>query len=124
MDLFASEESTHCRLWYSWMEASSPLGQDALAHDWPPTLLYAFPPLPLLLPTLHRVLQQGHSLLLVAPFWPGRPWFPLLRRLCRSLPWHLPVRRDLLSQLAGQIWHPDPSRLNLCVWPLQGPSHS
>ena len=71
-------------------EATSPLGQDALAHDWPDRPLYAFPPLPLILPTLQRVLLQGHRLLLVAPFWPGRLWYPLLLRLCCSAPWRLP----------------------------------
>lgn len=60
---FASEESIHRHLWFSWMEVSSPLSQDGLAHDWPLAQLYAFPPLPLILPTLHRVLQQGHRLL-------------------------------------------------------------
>ncbi|KAK5895026.1 hypothetical protein CesoFtcFv8_011655 [Champsocephalus esox] len=123
VDLFASEESRHCPLWFSWTEVTSPLGQDALAHDWPDTLLYAFPPLPLILQTLQRVLTQGHRLLLVAPRWPGRVWFPLLRILCCSPPWRLPDRKDLLSQLKGQIWHPDPRRLQLWVWPLQGPTH-
>ncbi|XP_062372037.1 uncharacterized protein LOC134059609 [Sardina pilchardus] len=122
VDLFASEESTHCPLWFSWTEESSLLGQDALAHDWPEVLLYAFPPIPLILPTLQRVLQQGHRLLLVAPFWPGRTWFPLLHKLCSGSPWRLPDRRDLLSQLQGQIWHPDPLCLQLWVWPLQGPT--
>ncbi len=32
VDLFASEESTHCLLWFSWTEKSSTLGQDALAQ--------------------------------------------------------------------------------------------
>ena len=122
VDLFATKESTHCPLWFSWTEESSPLGQDALAHDWPEGLLYAFPPIPLIFPTLQRVLQQGHRLLLVAPFWPGRTWFPLLRRLCSSSPQRLPDRKDLLSQLQGKIWHPNPCCLQLWVWPLQGPT--
>ena len=46
VDLFASEESAHCPLWFSWTEVTGPLGQDALAHDWPQSPLYAFPPLP------------------------------------------------------------------------------
>ncbi|XP_020780058.2 uncharacterized protein LOC110159790 [Boleophthalmus pectinirostris] len=122
VDLFASQETTHCPLWFSWTECASPLGQDALAHDWPRTLLYAFPPFPLIFQTLLRVLQEGHSLLLVAPFWPARPWFPLLLRLCSGPAQRLPSRRDLLSQLGGQILHPDPGRLKLWVWPLQGPA--
>ena len=60
VDLFASERSTHCSLWFSLKERTSPLGQDALAHTWPEVLLYAFPPLPLIFPTLLRVLRQGH----------------------------------------------------------------
>lgn len=59
--------------------------------------------------TLLRVLQEGHRLLLVAPFCPARIWFPLLRRLCCSSPMRLPFRRDLLSQLGGRILHPDPN---------------
>jgi len=42
VDLFALENTTHCPLWFAQMEASSPLGQDALSHDWPDCLLYAF----------------------------------------------------------------------------------
>ncbi|XP_034001039.1 uncharacterized protein LOC117494304 [Trematomus bernacchii] len=123
VDLFASKMSTHCPLWFSLMEKTSPLGQDALAHSWPGCLLYAYPPLPLILPTLLRVLHQGHRLLLVAPFWPARTWFSLLHRLCCGTPWRLPNRKDLLSQLEGRMWHPDPCRLQLWVWPLEGPTH-
>ena len=51
----------------------APLGQDALAHEWPRVFALCLSPLyPLIWPTLQRVLQRGHKLLLVAPFWPGR----------------------------------------------------
>lgn len=121
VDLFASRESTHCPDWFSLVDDTAPLGLDALAHDWPRTLLYAFPPVPLILPTLLRVFQEGHQLILIAPFWPARTWFPLLRRLCCNLPRPLPSRRDLLSQFGGRMLHPNPDRLRLWVWPLQGP---
>lgn len=120
VDLFASRATTHCPLWFSLAESGS-LGQDALAHPWPHTLLYAFPPLPLILSTLQRILRDGHQVLLVAPFWPARTWFPLLHSLCTGQPWRLPDRPDLLSQLDGRIWHPDPQRLQLWVWPLRSP---
>ena len=124
VDLFASSETTHCRLWFSQSEPTSPLGQDALAHAWPQgCLLYAFPPLPLLLLTLHRIATCNHEVLLVAPYWPGRVWFPRIRQLLNGTPWRLPSRRDLLSQIGGRIWHPQPARLQLWVWPLKGPAH-
>lgn len=119
VDLFACQESTHCPLWFS-LRGPSPLGQDALAHAWPCQRLYAFPPLPLIVQTLHRVALEDHELLLVAPRWPGRVWFPTLLQLLDGEPWCLPVRADLLSQLGGQIWHPCPARLQLWVWPLKG----
>ncbi|KAE8277583.1 hypothetical protein D5F01_LYC24435 [Larimichthys crocea] len=98
VDLFASVVLTHCPLWFFLSEPTSLLGQDALAHSWPDRLLYAFPPVPLHLLTLHRIARSSHSVLLVAPFWPGRIWFPLLHRLLNRVPWPLPLRQDLLSQ--------------------------
>ncbi|XP_028297420.1 LOW QUALITY PROTEIN: uncharacterized protein LOC114459327 [Gouania willdenowi] len=103
VDLFASEATTHCPLWFSLKEETSPIGRDALAHTWPDGLLYAFPPLPLTPATLHRAQQGGLRLLLVAPCWPGRPWFPLLLKLLWGTPWRLPERKDLLSQVNGRI---------------------
>ena len=120
VDLFASEASTHCPQWFSLSEPSSPLGQDALAHPWPRGLLYAFPPLPLLTLTLHRIATDGHTVLLVAPYWPGRVWFPRIQHLLNGTPWPLPSSRDLLSQVGGRLWHPHPDRLRLHVWPLRG----
>ncbi len=39
VDLFASKDNSHCPTYYS-------KDRDALAHDWPNLLLYAFPPMP------------------------------------------------------------------------------
>ncbi|KAK7898748.1 hypothetical protein WMY93_019601 [Mugilogobius chulae] len=108
VDLFATRDTSHCPHWFSLLETTGSLGQDAFAHPWPRTLLYAFPPLPLIMPTLQRIFQEGHRVLLVAPFWPSQPWFPLLHRLCHSHSWRLPAREDLLSQFGGRIWHPNP----------------
>ena len=44
VDLFASRSNTHCPLFFSMTDRNAPLGMDALAHQWPNTLLYAFPP--------------------------------------------------------------------------------
>ncbi|KAI2649342.1 hypothetical protein H4Q32_020596 [Labeo rohita] len=37
VDLFASEDNSYCPVYYS-------KDRDALSHDWPNLLLYAFPP--------------------------------------------------------------------------------
>ncbi|KAI2661461.1 ORF V: Enzymatic polyprotein [Labeo rohita] len=118
IDLFASPESSHCQLFYSLSEA--PFGRDALAHSWPPGPKYAFPPVSLLAQTLCKIREDEEQVLLVAPYWPTRTWFPDLISLAAAPPWKIPLRRDLLSQGMGTIWHPHPDLWNLHVWLLDG----
>lgn len=51
------------------MGDDAPLGADALAHEWPYALLYVFPPLSLIEPTLQRVRKRGHMMILIATYW-------------------------------------------------------
>ncbi|XP_041840350.1 uncharacterized protein LOC121639256 [Melanotaenia boesemani] len=120
VDLFASQENTHCPLFFSLSDVSAPLGVDVLAHQWPDVLLYAFPPLSLISPTLARVREQGLTLILVAPRWPSKHWIAEIIQLLADEPWPLPIRRDLLSQARGEIYHPHPDRLSLWAWPVRG----
>ncbi|KAK7933481.1 hypothetical protein WMY93_004377 [Mugilogobius chulae] len=119
VDLFASQENAQCHLFFSLMDQSAPLGLDALAHEWPHVLLYAFPPLELITATLSRVREKRHSLLLVAPHWPTMHWMAEIFQLLCNRPWAMPLRRDLVSQAGGEIFHAHPERLALWVWPLR-----
>ncbi len=119
VDLFASPESSHCQLYFSLTEG--PLGTEALAHSWPRALRkYAFPPVSLLAQTLCKLREDEEQVLLVAPHWPTRTWFPELISLATVPPWRIPLRKDLLSQGLGTIWHPCPDLWNLHVWLLDG----
>ena len=112
VDLFASAETSHCSTWFS--EET-----DALAQRWPVgRLLYAFPPFGLLPALIRRIELGNHKVVVVAPRWTGRPWFPRLMGLLVGRPLQLPIRRDLLSQGRGEIWHPCPEALRLWAWPL------
>ncbi len=114
VDLFASPESSHCQLYFSLTEG--PLGTDALAHSWPRALCkYAFPPMSLLAQTLCKLREDEEQVLLVAPYWLTRTWFPELISLVTAPPWRIPLRKDL-----GIIWHPRPDLWNLHVWLLDG----
>ncbi len=105
VDLFASPDTFHCQLFYSLSEGT--LGTDALAHSWPRGLRkYAFPPVSLLAHILCKVREDEEQVLLVAPYWPNRTWFPELMLLATAPPWQIPLRRDLLSQRGGTLWHP------------------
>ncbi len=63
---------------------------NALANKWPPVLLYAFPPFPLLPAFLAKVRIVKAKVLLVAPDWPQQSWMPDLIALLRGSPWCLP----------------------------------
>ncbi len=119
VDLFASPETTHCQEFYSLTEAT--LGTDALAQSWPRGLRkYAFPPVSLLAQTLCKIREDEEQVLLVAPYWPNRTWFPELMLLATAPPWPIPLRKDLLSQRRGTLWHPRPDLWKLHVWSLDG----
>ncbi len=47
MDLFATQETVQCPLWYSLVHPA-PLGLDAMVQAWPRLRLYAFPPITLI----------------------------------------------------------------------------
>ncbi len=119
VDLFASPETTHCQEFYSLTEAT--LGTDALAHSWPRGLRkYTFPPVSLLAQTLCKIREDEEQVLLVAPYWPNRTWFPELMLLATAPPWPIPLRKDLLSQRRGTLWHPHRDLWKLHVWSLDG----
>ena len=116
-DLFASRENAKCPLYFS-VRGMAPLGTDALAHEWPKGLLYAFPPLNLILPTLERVRRSNLEVLLVAPS--RGVWRSLIAPLLFQPPWQLPLCKGLLSQAGGEVFHQDPQLLDLWVWPVRG----
>ena len=113
VDLFAPQENAHCQEFFS-------KSRSALAHVWPRRPLYAFPPVSLLPQVIERIREEGCSVLLVAPFWKNQPWFPAVMQLASTAPWPVPVRRDLLSQARGSIWHPHPELWSLHVWAING----
>lgn len=92
-------------------------GTDALVCPWHQfALIYAFPPIRMLPRLLHRIQRERKPAILVAPAWPRRPWYSLIKRMTVEEPWVLPLRPDLLSQ--GPFYHPALQALNLTAWRL------
>ncbi len=118
VDLFATSENAHCPSFFSL--SHSPLEGDALTARWPTARLYAFPPIKILPLVLCKIREERASVILIAPNWPNQPWFPDLTELLIAPPWPIPVRKDMLSQVDGSVWHPNPELWNLHVWLLQG----
>ncbi|XP_053718309.1 uncharacterized protein LOC128757227 [Synchiropus splendidus] len=104
-DLFASRMNYKAPLWFCLKASDNPtLGVDALAHaTWPQGLLYAFPPLRLLMPFLLRVRTQMLTVITVVPNSPGTRWFPDLVSLAKGPPWMIPDSHGALVQDQGRL---------------------
>ena len=90
---------------------------DALNINWTGLTAYAYPPA-----LLHRVIQeitQCHCLIIViAPGWPGMPWFWHLIQLSTEIPLQLPLSTTLLKQSHKYVFHSNPQHVNLHTWCL------
>ena len=109
MDLFASQETTYYPWSYSMVEPRD---------TWHRALMYAFPPFPLLPVELTRVEVLRMRVLLVAPDWPHLSWMVQLVAILTGFHWHLLARPDILFQVQGLLWRPNPEVYKLHVWPL------
>lgn len=76
---------------------------------WHFTLVYVFPPLPLVLRVLLEIQAEGVTAIVIAPWWPKRPWFPMLWDLSIATPILLTDISDLLLQ--GRHFLPKVRRL-------------
>ena len=66
-----------------------------------------------------QIIRQSSCLIIViAPGWPGMPWFWDLVQLSTEIPLHLPVSRTLLKQSHNYVFHSNPQHLNLHAWCL------
>jgi ribonuclease HI len=120
IDLFASHLNTKLDRFCSLHFHPRAENTDALAMSWRNLYAYAFPPFPILAKVLEKVRLDRATLLLVAPNWTRREWYPLLLDLLVDYPRQLPLVPDLISQNNGSQIHPDLSTLMLVAWKVSG----
>ena len=118
IDLFASDRNHQLPTFCTWLPSERALAVDAFSIDWTGMIAYAYPPICLIPRLLLQMRHQHCRVLLIAPMWPRRTWFPDLLRLLTNCPLVLPERADLLRQPKGQFYHPAPGILRLSAWPL------
>ena len=118
VDLFATHLNHKLPLYVSPVPHPNAWDIDALNLYWTGLTAYAYPPTAL----LHRVIQkirQCHCLIIViAPGWPGMPWFWDLVQLSTEIPQQLPVSTTPLKQSHNYVFHSNPQHLNLHAWCL------
>ncbi len=98
MDLFATHDNAQCPLFFSLKDQNAPLGINVLAHEWPRTLLYAFPPIALISPTLYSMREEGLQLILIAPRWSGKYWLVEIRHMLYEDP-----QRSFITSRGGDF---------------------
>ena len=118
VDLFATHLNHKLPLYVSPIPDPKAWDIDALNINWTGLTAYAY----LATALLHRVIQkirQCHCLIIViAPGWPGMPWFWDLVQLSTEIPLQLPVSTTLLKQSHNYVFHSNPQHLNLHAWCL------
>ncbi len=82
IDLFASRINARVKNYVAWRPDPYALHVDAFQLSWSGLNAYAFPPFSVITQVLQKARRERPaSLILIAPRWPTKPWFPLLRLL-------------------------------------------
>ena len=118
MDLFATFQNKKTQLFCSWMIHQHAFATDAMSVSWQNMFAYAFPPIQMIPSVLQHMKQFQCKIILIAPHWPRQYWFPQLLKMLIAFPVKLTPWKNLLSQVKGQILHPDPQSLKLTAWLL------
>ena len=118
LDLFATRLNHKLPLYVSPIPDQKALSIDALTMNWNHIHGYAFPPFHLIPSVINKIRTAQCKVVLIAPFWPNRTWFPELLNLLISSPITLPIRPNLLEQLHGKFLHQNPGLLQLHTWEL------
>lgn len=114
IDLFASYINNKCTKYVSWHRDPGSFAIDAFTLNWRDLPFYAFPPFNLILRTLQKIIQDKAEGIVVVPFWPSQPWFPLFSRLTIGKNLHLSPSANLLTSPFSST-HPLAPHLSLVV---------
>ena len=118
VDLFATYLNHKLPLYVSPIPDPQAWDIDALNIDWTGLTAYAYPPTALLHRVIQKIRQCTCLIILIAPGWPGMPWFWDLVQLSTEIPLQLPVSTTLLKQSHNYMFHSYPQHLNLHAWCL------
>ena len=118
VDLFATYVNHKLPLYVSPIPDPKAWDIDALNINWTGLTAYAYPPMALLHRVIQKIRQCNCLIILIAPGWPGMPWFWDLVQLSTEIPLQLPVSTTLLKQSHNYVFHSNPQHPNLHAWCL------
>jgi ribonuclease HI len=118
IDLFATQDNKKLPQFCSLFPHQQALHQDTLALQWDGMFAYAFPSIAILNRVLHKIVKEKVTVILIAPMWTCREWYPLLLDFMVAIPYRLPAMRNLVTQDRGSLIHHNPAELCLTAWLL------
>jgi hypothetical protein len=111
IDLFASRLSAKLPVYVSWDNDPFSSHNNAFSFPWP-NKVYAFPPIPLISKTIHKIISDNvHNVLLITPAWPGLVCLPIIMSLLIANPIFIPS-----LHLEGCL--PTRHAFSLMAWPI------
>ena len=113
VDLFATRLNHKLPLYVSPVQDPNAWDIDVLNINWSGLTAYAYPLTALLHRVIQTIRQSSCLIIVIAPGWPGMPWFWDLVQLFSEIPLQLPVPMTLLKQSHIYVFHSNPQHLNL-----------
>ena len=116
-DLFAGRQNRQCDEYFSFAHEPESQGANALLRKWPRAAhLYAFPPVAVLMETVTRVRDGGHTVVLVTPAFGGN-WYPMVMEMAIVAPLLLP-KDGLFIGLDGKFRQSP--KFRTLIWVISG----
>ena len=113
----ASAINLKCKCYASWYPDPACWVVDAFTFSWSKLNFYTFPPFILIPKVLRKIIDEGAKGILIVPWWPSQPWFPLFNSLLIQKPLITSPSYDLLISLTRNH-HPSWKTLSLEVWEI------
>ncbi len=109
IDLFATRLNTQLKRYVAWRPDPGAAHVDAFTMSWKNVYSYAFPPFSVLTQVLQKTRREGASMLLIAPSWATKPWFPMLKSMAKEIvdlpqdSLQMPQNKDLKHRLRDRL---------------------
>lgn len=84
IDLFASRCNAKCTTYTTWRNDPDAWAIDAFTISWKEWSFYAFPPFSLITKVLQKIISDKAEGIVIVPYWPTQPWFPVFQKLVCS----------------------------------------
>jgi hypothetical protein len=118
-DLFASAQNNKCTRYASWKLDPFSEVVDSFTFNWHNINFYAFPPFSLIARVLEKIITDQAEGILIVPYWPSQPWYPLWSKLVISKKYFFGPDKTLLNS-PFRTCHPLHADLVLVAAKLSG----